>query len=167
MSWTHTHKDNRPPEWEEKRLAGLAKIRTPEWEAKRIAAVLASPGHKERARTMSFKYREKAIENRSKNPVCQKGILNINSSFWMFKDPFGQTHNFMNVSDFVRTHGELFPEDNTKHKDLSPRAAIGLARLRPYTFNGKTKKNVSLSYHGWTWAGGIKEEHDLLDRQIK
>jgi hypothetical protein len=72
------------------------------------------------------------------------------AKWWSLKDPDGRVHQFMDLTNFVNSHTDLFKSDDLVMKRHNGKweacnAYYGLASLRP------SNKRVKPIWKGWTW----------------
>lgn len=80
------------------------------------------------------------------SPICQPDERHHNAREWRLRAPDGTVYQFRNLRHFVRTHRELFSDDELETiKSGVCKAAFYLGRLRP------TLSSHLQSWHGWTW----------------
>lgn len=80
------------------------------------------------------------------SPICQPDERHHNAREWSLRAPDGKIYKFKNLRHFVRTHNELFTDDELSALNSGvQKAAAFLQRLRP-TLSAPLK-----SWHGWTW----------------
>lgn len=89
---------------------------------------------------------EKIKKGLADSEICQPDERNCRAKEWNLRDPNGNCYIFRNLRYFVRTHVELFTDDElTATKNNSTVAADKLAKLRPGC-SGQVER-----WHGWTW----------------
>lgn len=147
----------------------------PEYEERRLEGLRNSQKLKESARRISFEFRSKAQESRSKNPRHQKGQFHIASKHWRLRDFKGRIYEFVNLANFIRENPGLFDENDTQwHRPPGKTSSIcraysGLSSIRPFPVKTRSKRKVAGSWKGWTWFSQterIKNNgSDLLHRQ--
>lgn len=98
------------------------------------------------------------------------GQLNFRCLYWSLREPCGKTHEFKNLSEWVRMNEELFNPEDVIWQPIRPggrtsicRAIICLGMLRPDRRCGRG------SWKGWTWYSiperRFNDGQDLLQRQ--
>lgn len=81
---------------------------------------------------------------------------NIHARNFQLRAPNGVDYTGRNISEFVRTHTQLFPKKYLSlNRNGRTRASEGLRALRP----SDNRKKQLMSWHGWTWIS-------ILDRRF-
>lgn len=93
------------------------------------------------------------------------GQNNIHAKPFRLRDKNGRQWVGRGIAQFIRSHPELFTEDELKlNKKGRPRALYGLNKLRPKI---RVSKQPT-TWHGWTWVSITERRwndgNDLLDR---
>ena len=142
---------------------------------------LSQPGHAEKmerakvAKLTGIHWSKQIIDKRAapmlmRPQTAEKtkcGPTNKGARVGTLRDPCGQVWPFRNLTHFVRTHQELFDDEDVLwlpqrrgHLSVSCRAAKRLLALF-----GRGRK-VPGTWKGWTVVSETEEGCDLLDRQI-
>lgn len=81
------------------------------------------------------------------SPLLQPDERHVNAREWRLVAPDGTLYVFRNLRNFVRTHRELFDEDQLRVSGsrTDPIACLKLGHLRPGA------KRPWKSWHGWRW----------------
>jgi endogenous inhibitor of DNA gyrase (YacG/DUF329 family) len=109
-----------------------------------------------------------SLTGKSKNGKAAKGIRNHKAKFFEIRSPDMKIYSFKNMAFFVRTHKDLFNDDELKPMGKECYAIIALRGLFALTKNGERKCEF---WHGWTIGDksvlslkNLKRERDLLGR---
>jgi len=83
------------------------------------------------------------------SPLLQPDERHVNARDWALIAPDGTEYRFRNLRHFIRTHQDLFTEEELRisgQKNAAPIATFKLYHLRPGA------KHPYESWHGWSWA---------------
>ena len=90
------------------------------------------------------------IETQKLSPLTRTGSLeHRRARDWSLRDPEGTIWNVRNLSEFVRSHPDLFLPEDVRPIGKACRALVGLGQLR----RGRRMRDPMGSWKGWTWAG--------------
>src|SRR5205085_1131502 len=79
------------------------------------------------------------------SPLTRTGSLeHRRAKDWSLRDPEGTVWNVRNLSEFVRSHPDLFLPEDVRPVGIACRAIVGLGQLRP----GRRIKNPPGSWKG-------------------
>lgn len=133
---------------------GNWKRKTPE-EYSRIGKLARSKVNPQNMLKANRKLGEARRGRRNPPGRSEIGENHWHSKEWAFKSPAGVLYRFKNLSEFVRTHSDLFDPEDAEFKRHRSRASHGLSTL--YSKDGK-----NCSWKGWTAVAF--EERDYLGR---
>ena len=137
---------------------------SPEGMARRIMAVRESNRRREPS-PEGIKRRSDARRGVKRNtPATAIGPQHARSLEGVLRDPSGRIWSFINLHHFVRTHHELFNEEDLRYKPQCKRSPLQLAcnaqkRLGELFGRGR---HVPGSWKGWTVGDSIIERRDGL-----
>jgi len=103
-----------------------------------------------------------ALTGKSKGGKAAKGIRNHSAKFFELRAPDMKIYSFKNMALFVRTHKELFNDDELKVMGKECYAIIALRGLFALNKNGERKCEF---WHGWTI--GDKSDKSLKNLKRK
>lgn len=88
-------------------------------------------------------------EGHKKNPKTNSSPLNCLAKEWSLLSPDGIIYKFKNLSYFVKTHKDLFPQHLLRERRSAPFVAKRLSELAPWR---RSKRKRPTHVYGWTWA---------------
>ena len=108
--------------------------------------------------------RSSARRGEPQNGRSAEGINNARAKVWHLRSPDNLQFSFRNLSEFVRTHTELFDDADLIWKRTGLcRAVQGISSISPACLRPK------LSWKGWTWVSiherRFNDGADLLQRK--